>query len=160
MKKNFSIQSTPFIVPTDDGKHIFNEAIEIARQINTGETLPEDDVANLNETLAFYRMVFEENPVAGDNQSVMAALMGDNDRGIVVFPSDHPSLNAQGELLDRWESPYYFHALSSKIMEIVSLGPDRELGTLDDIIFTERDEDHFYRGITDKPDPTGEGEIE
>jgi hypothetical protein len=139
------------VTHTDEGKHIFNEAVEISHKLEAPETSPEDDITNLNEVLAFYRMVFNENPVAGDNQSVMAALMGHNDRGIVVFPSDHPSLNARGELLDRWETPYYFHALSAKMMEIVSLGPDQKLGTNDDIIYTERDESDFFNGITDDP---------
>ncbi len=140
------------VTHTQDGKHIINEAIEIARQMNTGDASPEEDAAHLGQALSFYRMVMNENPVGDDNRTVMAALMGENARGIVVFPSDHPSLNDRGELLDRWETPYYFHPLSSVMMEIISLGSDRIHATGDDIIFTERDEDLFFRGITDETD--------
>lgn len=142
---------------TRDGKHIFNEAVEISRLMHGPEVSVEEDVSHLAEVLSFYRMVFKENPVAADNQSVMSALMGNNSRGIVVFPSDHPSLNSQGELMDRWGTPYYFHALSGVQMEVVSVGPDKKLGTRDDIIFTQRDESHFFRGITEEPNPV-EGE--
>ncbi len=141
------------VTHTEDGKHIFNEAVAISRGMHNPETSGEEDMARLYEVLGFYRMVFKENPVAADNQTVMSALMGNNSRGIVVFPSDHPSLNEKGELVDRWETPYYFHALSGKQMEIISTGPDKQLGTNDDLIFTERDTGDFYRGVTPVADP-------
>jgi hypothetical protein len=136
------------VTHTDDGKHFFNEALDIARQLHTPDGDPEEDVSTLNDIMAFYRMIFAQNPVAGDNQSVMAALMGDNERGIVVFPADHPSLDGSGQLLDRWESPYFFHALSRTNMEIISLGPDQILGTYDDLSYTERDYSDFLEGLT------------
>lgn len=140
------------VIHTPDGRHIFNESVAISRQLHDRESSELDDLTHLNEILHFYRMVFKENPVAADNQSVMAALMGDNPRKIVVFPPDHPALNESGALVDRWGTPYHFHALSGREMEIVSPGPDRRLGSNDDVIFTERDEGDFFRGITAKAD--------
>lgn len=121
------------------------------------EESSEQVLEKLSEVLSFHRMAFEENPVAADNASVMAALMGDNPKSLVFFPEKHASLNAQGELMDRWGTPYYFHALSGKQMEIVSPGPDKKLGNDDDLIHTQRNGDDFFRGYTEPPpDPTGE----
>jgi hypothetical protein len=146
------IKDDPRVQHTEDGKHIFVEATSIARQLHDRENAPEQDLADLNEIMTFYRMVFRENPVASDNQSVMAALMGENSRDIVLFPADHPALNEDGKLLDRWNAPYYFHPLSGTVMEIISLGPDQELGSDDDLIFTPRDERDFFRRVTGRPD--------
>jgi hypothetical protein len=52
------------VTHTDDGKHFFNEAIEIAGQLHTPDTEPEEDVSTLNDIMAFYRMILAENPVA------------------------------------------------------------------------------------------------
>ena len=39
-----------------------------------------------------------------------------------------------GELVDRWGTPYFFHSVSAEKMEIVSAGPDKELWTDDDVV--------------------------
>lgn len=151
------IKNDPRVQHRADGTHVFVEAIGIAKEIGAAEEGPEQDLEKLSSLLSFYRMAYNENPVAADNQSVMASLMGKNPRSLVFFPADHPALNAQGELMDRWGTPYYFHALSGKQMEIVSTGPDKLLGNEDDVIHTQRDAGDFFRGITEAPpDPLEE----
>jgi hypothetical protein len=151
------IRNDPRVQHTDEGNHVFLESIAIADGMGDVEESPEQDLEKLSNVLSFYRMAFEENPVAADNASVMAALMGDNPKSLVFFSEKHPSLNAQGELMDRWGTPYYFHALSGKQMEIVSPGSDKLLGTDDDMIHTQRDGDQFFRGYTEAPpDQVGE----
>ena len=34
----------------------------------------------------------------------------------------------------RWNTPYFFHQISGKQMEIHSAGPDRVRGTADDVV--------------------------
>lgn len=151
------IPNDPRVRHTEAGEHVFIEAIAIAAKLGEPENDSEQDLEQVDLLLSFYRMAFAENPVAADNQSVMAALMGDNPRSLVFFPADHPSLNGEGELVDRWGTPYYFHALSGTRMEIVSPGPDRKLGNDDDLIHTQRNPDDFFRGFTEEPpDPTEE----
>ncbi|MEM0895653.1 MAG: hypothetical protein AAGJ79_02115 [Verrucomicrobiota bacterium] len=150
---DIGVRRDPRMTHTDDGKHIFNEAVDMARRLHTKEISPEEDAQYLSSIIGFYRAVYRQNPEAGDNQSVMTALLGDNPRNIVAFPADHPSLNEKGQLLDRWESPYYFHPLSGTQMEVISLGPDQQLGTNDDVIHTQREASHFFRGITDDSVP-------
>lgn len=145
------IPDDPRVRHTETGRHVFIESIGVARAMAGPEDETEQDLERVETILSFYRMAFDENPVAADNASVMAALMGENPKSLVFFPEDHPSLNAQGELTDRWGTPYYFHALSGTKMEIVSPGPDRKLGNADDLIHTQRNPDDFFRGYTEPP---------
>ena len=145
------IENDPRVQHTDKGTHVFLEAIGIAAELGKEANDAEQDLEQFSSILSFYRMAFEQNPVAADNQSVMAALMGDNPRSLVFFPEDHPSLNAQGELMDRWGTPYYFHALSGTMMEVISPGPDRQLGNADDLIHTQRNPADFFKGYTEAP---------
>lgn len=80
-----------------------------------------------------YRTLYHENPV-GTNAEIMKAVMGGNPRQAQLGPPEGQSLNASGELLDRWGTPYFFHQLSSNLMEIRSAGPDKTLWTSDDIV--------------------------
>lgn len=123
---------------TDEGKHIVLEAIQIAESLHSPDSSAEEDLDFIEQIFSIYRLSFERNPVAGDNQMVMEALLGGNPRNLVVFPSDHPAINSQGELLDRWGNPYFFHALSGTEMEIFSAGPDGVLNTADDVQRSDR----------------------
>jgi hypothetical protein len=80
-----------------------------------------------------YRSLMGTNPV-GTNAEIMAAVMGANPRQARLGPPEGQSLNAQGELVDRWGTPYFFHQLSATSMEIRSAGADRVMWTSDDIV--------------------------
>ncbi len=80
-----------------------------------------------------YRTLTGENPV-GTNAEIMRALMGDNPRQATLGPPAGQTLNDQGELVDRWGTPLFFHQLSKTVMEIRSAGPDRVMWTEDDIV--------------------------
>ena len=79
-----------------------------------------------------YRAVTGENPV-GTNAEIMKALTGDNPKGAKLGPPEGQQLNSNGELIDRWGTPYFFHQLTSDRMEIRSAGPDRILWNEDDL---------------------------
>lgn len=93
------------------------------------------DLQVLQEVLTAWRTNAPQggNPV-GNNQEITAALTGDNPWRVEIIPPDHPAINAQGELCDRWGEPLFFHQLSGDRMEIWSNGPDRIRGTDDDVI--------------------------
>lgn len=80
-----------------------------------------------------FRTRLGENPV-GDNAEIMKAVMGGNPVNARLGPPAGQSLNEQGELVDRWGTPYFFHQLSKDSMEIRSAGPDRILWTPDDLV--------------------------
>lgn len=49
------------------------------------------------------------------------------------LPDEHPALNPRGQLIDRWGTPLFFHALGGGRYELRSAGADRKLWTSDDI---------------------------
>jgi hypothetical protein len=91
----------------------------------------EDEIGAVAQLLYAYRQGFGENPV-GDNGDIVTALLGSNGKRAAYLAPDCPAL-VEGRLVDRWGTPYWFHAQSGTEMEIVSAGPDRELFTGDDL---------------------------
>ena len=79
-----------------------------------------------------YASMFGGNPV-GTNPEITAALNGQNPRQAnFINPEAGMRLNGNGELVDAWGTPYFFHQLSGTEMEIRSAGPDKKLWTSDD----------------------------
>jgi hypothetical protein len=100
--------------------------------------LPRDDPAKEEaESIALnirqYRLRFGGNPV-GTNADIVKELDGGNPKTARYLPSELKRLNEQGELIDSWGTPYFFHQLSAEEMETRSAGPDRELWTTDDVV--------------------------
>ena len=93
---------------------------------------PAEDLAIVDLLITDFRRHFAGNPV-GENDEITAALTGHNPKGLVYLPPDHPAIDSQGRLTDRWGSPYFFHAVAADRMEISSPGPDREPHTADDL---------------------------
>lgn len=91
------------------------------------------DADKVSLMLRDYRTQMGENPV-GTNAEIMKAVMGGNSKGAILGPPEGQSLDGKGELLDRWGTPYFFHQLSRSSMEIRSAGPDRVMGTEDDVV--------------------------
>jgi hypothetical protein len=94
------------------------------------------DLRTLNDLFMHYRSaVHGLNPI-GDNVDITEVLTGRNPLGYAFVPRDCPAINAEGELCDRWGTPFVFHQLAGDAMEIRSAGPDRELYTGDDEVLT------------------------
>lgn len=88
---------------------------------------------NMRITIRQYAAAFGENPV-GTNPEITSALQGANPKQINFLKADGNRVNAQGELVDVWGTPYFFHQLSAHEMEIRSAGPDRVMYTGDDLV--------------------------
>lgn len=104
--------------------------------LNTPSTDIRADLRLLSETIETFRTNFPQdgNPT-GSNAEITAALTGKNKVRFAFIPPNHPAINREGELCDRWGTPFFFHAESSTRMEIRSAGPDKKLHTPDDISF-------------------------
>jgi hypothetical protein len=109
----------------------------VVAQLNAVSSTIARDLDVIERVLDSWRTNFprEGNPV-GDNQEITAALTGRNRLGLVLIPKNHPAINAQGELCDRWGTPIFFHQLSGDKMELKSAGPDRKFGTADDALWS------------------------
>lgn len=106
-------------------------------KLNAPDSTVSRDLELLSAVFDAWRTNFprEGNPV-GENADITAALAGENALRLTLVPKSHPAVNAQGELCDRWGTPFRFHQLSGERMEIQSAGPDRRFGTADDAVWT------------------------
>ncbi len=98
-------------------------------------TLPEGDEPKV--VLAIfqaYREAFGSYPTGEDNAQFMIALRGGNPGKREIFPRENPRLNGEGELLDGYGTPYFFHQISSQEIQVRSAGEDREFYTPDDVV--------------------------
>lgn len=78
--------------------------------------------------------MFGGNPV-GVNSEITSALNGNNPKQInFIDPQAGMRINANGELIDAWGTPFFFHQLSGKDVEIRSAGPDKKMWTVDDLV--------------------------
>ena len=96
----------------------------------------QDAMIDLDKTrrmIRDYNTLMGENPV-GTNAEIMKAIMGGNPRQATLGPGEGQQLNSKGELVDQWGTPYFFHQLSGTHMEIHSAGPDKIMGTDDDLV--------------------------
>jgi hypothetical protein len=67
------------------------------------------------------------------NEDWAALLRGQNAAGERFLPDQHVALNSKGQLIDRWGTPLFFHALGNGRYELRSAGPDGRLWTDDDL---------------------------
>jgi len=126
--------SIPRLATSGSGDDATFEGIE---KLNaTGLTI-QDDLRLLNDLFFSWQATYpkEGNPV-GSNQEITAAFTGANLHTLALIPRSHPALSPNGELLDRWGTPFFFHQLSRSRMEIRSAGPDRKFYTDDDALYT------------------------
>lgn len=91
------------------------------------------DILNVSLMFRDFRTRLGGNPV-GSNAEIMKAIMGGNSAQATLGPPPGQTLNDQGELVDRWGTPYFFHQMSKTHMEIRSAGPDRIMWTADDVV--------------------------
>lgn len=92
---------------------------------------------NMRHAIHEYGAMFGGNPV-GINSEITAQLMGKNPRHMNFIDADAGlRVNASGELIDPWGTPFFFHQLSGTDMEIHSAGPDRVMWTADDLVVSE-----------------------
>jgi len=91
------------------------------------------DLENVRLMFRDYRSVMGENPV-GSNAEIMKSVMGGNPKQAQLGPQGGQGINGNGELVDRWGTPYFFHQVSATTMEIRSAGPDKVMYTSDDLV--------------------------
>jgi hypothetical protein len=118
-------------VPASSTSAVTNEIVP-----DTPESVsipPETILENLRTTLRQYGSMFGGNPV-GTNPEITEALQGKNPRQVNFLKADGNRVSAQGQLVDAWGTPYFFHQLSGTETEIRSAGLDRKMWTEDDLV--------------------------
>jgi hypothetical protein len=95
---------------------------------------PATVLGNMRIAIQQYGSRFGGNPV-GSNSEITKALNGENPRQVrFLTEASGLRINARGELVDYWGTPFFFHQLSGTEMEIRSAGPDRVMWTADDLV--------------------------
>lgn len=95
---------------------------------------PQIVLENMRRAVVDYGSTFSGNPV-GTNPEIAAALNGENPKQIkFIDPERGLRINGNGELVDPWGTPFFFHQLSATDMEIRSAGPDKVMWTRDDLV--------------------------
>jgi hypothetical protein len=98
------------------------------------DVAPEIVLENMRWVFRQFSSTFGGNPV-GTNPEITRALNGGNPKQTQFIKSDSGlRINSNGELVDAWGTPFFFHQLSAKEMEIHSAGPDRVMWTHDDVV--------------------------
>jgi hypothetical protein len=95
---------------------------------------PETAIQNMGRAIHQYGQMFGGNPV-GTNPEFAKQLGGDNPKHInFISEAAGMQLNGNGELVDPWGTPYFFHQISGSDTEVRSAGPDKIMYTSDDIV--------------------------
>ena len=110
-------------------------AIEAGENTSPNTTFPPATlVENVRLTIRAYGLRFGGNPV-GSNAEITQALNGSNPKQVVFIQAEQGlRMNGQGELIDSWGTPFFFHQLSSTQTEVRSAGPDKKMYTRDDLV--------------------------
>lgn len=96
---------------------------------------PENDLTLISRLMDNFTLLVKsaaERPLSA-NEDWAAAFRGKNPAHERFLPDQSTALNAQGQLVDRWGSPLFFHALGGQRFELRSAGPDKKLWTADDL---------------------------
>ena len=109
---------------------------ELADGLNAPGGSIDADLRIVHGLIGAFRTNFprQGNPT-GTNEEITAVLAGRNRLQLALLPPDHPAINSEGQLCDRWGHPFFFHAESALRMTIRSAGPDGRMWTSDDAVF-------------------------
>jgi len=102
--------------------------------IGAPNTRPDAEPQLVLDVLKAYRRYFGAYPAGENNRQFVNALLGANKDNLPFLAHDHPRISANGELVDAWGTPFYFHQNSRQSIEVRSAGADRLLYTDDDIV--------------------------
>ena len=113
------------------------------REYGSENGTQEQDLEILEETLSAARILIKDhqNTPLADNRDFTGFLSGRNSHGVAWVRPDHPDINQDGEIVDRFGNPVFFHQESSSHTTIRSAGPDGQMWNSDDIISESANED-------------------
>lgn len=126
------IPQDPRLTRHPNGAIDYKPALTVSRELHQNTASPESNLDLIQQLLGYYRFAYKENPVGVDNFEITEQLLGKNPKQVVFISPDSPALRGN-ELVDQWDTPYRFHAVSGQQMEIRSAGPDQTFWTDDDL---------------------------
>jgi len=122
----------PALLPARQGTP--ENPIQSWERLLASDGSPSEDHAALADTVTNFLESTTNNPrpALGTNDEITHALTNYDLMGDAAIPKIHPAI-INGQLVDRWGSPWFFHQLSANVIEVRSAGPDHKLFTSDDV---------------------------
>ena len=108
---------------------------QILKNYASAATRPQDDLHAMAHVFSNLRLLVKgDSPFRmGANEEFAAALLGKNSAKEVFLAMPNPCFNEQGQLIDRWATPLFFHVRDASRIDIRSAGPDQKMWTPDDL---------------------------
>lgn len=96
---------------------------------------PENDLTLMSRLMENSLLLLKAaaNRPLSANEDWADLLRGKNGAREELLPAQHVALNDKGQLIDRWQTPLFFHALGGGRYEIRSAGPDKTMWSDDDL---------------------------
>lgn len=96
---------------------------------------PENDLTLMSRLMENSLLLLKAaaNRPLSANEDWAGLFRGKNGAREEFLPAQHVALNDKGQLIDRWQTPLFFHALGDGRYEIRTAGPDKVMWTADDI---------------------------
>ena len=129
-----ALDGQPALNPPQPSDLSTSDRPPLADALGSPNTKPEDEPKILLDIFDAYRRTFRAYPAGENNRQLVNALLGANKEKLPFIPLDHPRINAKGEIVDAWGTPFFFHQNSRNAIEVRSAGADRLLYTDDDIV--------------------------
>lgn len=107
----------------------------LLRGYATADSTPENDLKLMAQLMDNFTLLVKAStklPMSV-NEDWASAFRGLNPAHERFLPDQHVALNALGQLVDRWQTPLFFHPLGEHRFEIRSAGPDKKMWTDDDL---------------------------
>lgn len=96
--------------------------------------MAQDDVQAVSLMLeSAFLMMKDQMPSFSGNQELVAVLQGQNPSGMKFLSRSFPYIDHEGQLLDRWRHPLFFHRISGSTIDVRSAGPDGTMWNGDDV---------------------------
>ena len=90
-------------------------------------------MSNIQEGLTAYETEYGVPIKTGNNASIIKILSGDNPRKMEFLSFNPSDRGKQSEALDAWRTPFLINLTDPLHPKILSAGPDRKWGTVDDM---------------------------
>jgi hypothetical protein len=139
------------IAPPNSAGRLLGESI--LRDYANANQPPENDLTLMSRLMENSLLLLKSagNRPLSANEDWADFLLGKNFIHERFLTDTNVALNAQGQLIDRWRTPLFVHALGGGRYEMRSAGPDQKLWTADDI---HRNADGSFRRGPDLNSPS------
>ena len=129
-----TVTATPSTAPTVGGQPALLGETLLAGYANTNLP-PQNDLVLMSQLMDNSLLLLKRaaNQPLSANEDWAALFRGQNATHERFLPDHHAAFNGKGQLIDRWGTPLFFHAMGSGRYEVRSAGPDGKLWTDDDI---------------------------